>query len=177
MQPRVRLFVDSPVQGALVRRVVLYWAVAVCFVVMHSAGASEPTETASVGQYADLFLTSRWAWVPTIALLLPLAIYDILRLSNRFAGPILRLKAFIAETEQGKLQTPLGFRQDDFWQDLPKPINHLQQRLFRLEQQVETLTEELEIARKSAEVVNSAVTMDEEATAGEDFGAELVGKL
>ncbi|HBE69473.1 MAG TPA: hypothetical protein DDW52_15115 [Planctomycetaceae bacterium] len=176
MQPRVRLFVDSPVQGALVRRVVLYWAVAVCFVAMHSVGSFELIDRSSVGRYADLLVTSRWVWVPTSALLLPLAIYDMLRLSNRFAGPILRLKAFVVESEQVKLQTPLQFRQGDFWQDLPKPVNHLQQRILLLEQHVETLKEDLELARKSGGADSAASTLEQAEAVDEDSSAELVGK-
>ncbi len=86
------------------------------------------------------FLDQVWLCLPTLILLLPLVIFDIVRLSNRFAGPIYRLRKHLSELSQDSQTSPLNFRDDDYWQQLAEPINLLQQKLLVLEQQVQTLS-------------------------------------
>jgi hypothetical protein len=75
-----------------------------------------------------------------VFLLLPLVIFDIVRLSNRFVGPVYRLRMHLAQLKQNSNTHPLNFRDDDYWQQLAQPINELQQRILVLEQQVRTLS-------------------------------------
>ena len=49
--------------------------------------------------------------------LLPLVIIDIVRLSNRFTGPLLRMRRSMRALAQGEQVEPLKFRDADFWHD------------------------------------------------------------
>ena len=72
------------------------------------------------------------AWLPTVVLILPLAIYDVVRLSNLFVGPIYRLRKHFAALRQDIACAPLTFREDDYWRDLAAPINDMQAEILRL---------------------------------------------
>jgi nitrogen fixation/metabolism regulation signal transduction histidine kinase len=56
-------------------------------------------------------------------ILLPLVIVDTLRLTNRFVGPVYRLRRALQEAADGKLNRPLKFRDDDFWRDVAEDFN------------------------------------------------------
>jgi hypothetical protein len=73
-----------------------------------------------------------WPWLPTAIILLPLAIYDVVRLSNMFAGPVFRLRKHFAALRQDIACAPLTFREDDYWRDLAAPINDMQAEILRL---------------------------------------------
>jgi hypothetical protein len=55
--------------------------------------------------------------------LLPLVLYDVLRHSSRFVGPIVRLQNTMGQLAQGKTVEPLRFRKQDYWQDLTSAFN------------------------------------------------------
>ncbi|MBN2474874.1 MAG: hypothetical protein JXB62_09730 [Pirellulales bacterium] len=130
---RKHLFVDPKVQGALVARVILYWLVCLitialmllCWRIMVSGPARLP----------HTHLDEMWFYYgPAVIasfLLLPLVIVDIVRLSNRFAGPMLRLRRSIRELARGEHVEPIGFRDNDFWQDFAEEFNALLARVQR----------------------------------------------
>jgi len=60
-----------------------------------------------------------------IVTLLPVFVYDTIKLSHRFAGPILRFRRLIQEIGQGKPATKLKFRGNDFWRGLADDFNQL----------------------------------------------------
>ena len=141
MVMRQQVWIDRHVQGVLVGRVLLYWSGLLIYFVL------------SVGcfhwwQNPEWTLTEHlWGMfdqigpcLPTMLVLLPLVIFDIVRLSNRFAGPIFRLRKHLGELSQDSQTAPLNFRDDDYWQQLADPINLLQQKMLVLEQQVQTLS-------------------------------------
>ena len=123
---RNRLFVDIDVQVALMWRVALYWgtfAVAVllmqfCWV----AFTARPTSS------VDLLQRALGACGPAIiasVLLIPLVLVDCLRVSNRFVGPVFRLRRAVRELSQGISTEPIVLRRDDFWHDLTEDFNRL----------------------------------------------------
>ena len=71
---------------------------------------------------------------------LPLAIYDSIKLSHKFAGPIYRLRKDLARLQQGE-DVQFSFRKDDFWTDIPDSMNSLVAKIDDLEAKV---AEELE---------------------------------
>jgi hypothetical protein len=56
-------------------------------------------------------------------LLLPLVVYDLLQVTNRFAGPIFRLRRSMRDLAQGMPVAPVRFRDGDFWQDFASDFN------------------------------------------------------
>ena len=62
-------------------------------------------------------------------LLLPLAVFDVLRLSNRFVGPFFRLRGAMRQLARGERVDPIFFRRGDFWQEFADEFNAVAARL------------------------------------------------
>jgi hypothetical protein len=58
-------------------------------------------------------------------LLLPLVVIDIIRVSNRFTGPLLRLRRSMRGLASGERVEPLYFREGDFWKDFADEFNEV----------------------------------------------------
>jgi hypothetical protein len=69
-----------------------------------------------------------------ILLMLPLMVYDILKLTNRFAGPAFRLRREMRKLAEGQKVYPLKFRDGDYWTDITPAFNAIVQRMETLEQ-------------------------------------------
>ncbi|MFW5693226.1 MAG: hypothetical protein ACOCWL_03330 [Thermoguttaceae bacterium] len=127
---RKQLFVDPKVQGALVFRAVLYWTV--CLVTMFLmllcwrivTGPARPIPA----HFDDMWFFYGPAAVASFVLL-PLVIVDVVRISNRFAGPLLRLRRSMRALARGEHVEPIEFRDGDFWQDFAEEFNQLVARV------------------------------------------------
>ncbi len=123
---RKQLFVDPKVQGALIGRVIMYWLV--CLITMTImllcwrivTGPARPFYT----HFDDMWFHFGPAVVASF-LLLPLVIVDILRVSNRFVGPLFRLRRSMRALARGERVEPLRFRDDDFWHDFAEEFNDM----------------------------------------------------
>ncbi|MEI8376050.1 MAG: hypothetical protein WCJ35_24790 [Planctomycetota bacterium] len=122
---RKRFFVDYRVQGALAVRVVLYWLMCLLMITLLLLGWG--MVTGPVRRPINAHLTELWALYGSAAvaslLLLPAVIFDLLRLSNRFAGPMFRLRRSMHDLAQGKPVAAVRFRQSDFWQEFADDFN------------------------------------------------------
>jgi hypothetical protein len=131
---RRRIFlVDTKVQGALMVRVVAYWIYFLftisLLLIWWDAFAGPPREFMTV--VGDVYKR----FVPAAAaslLLLPLVVMDVLRMSNRFAGPARRLKNGLRELGEGKQVRPMTFRDNDFWQETAAEFNRVNDRINQL---------------------------------------------
>ena len=131
---RKKLFVDPKVQGALVARVVLYWAVCLCTISMMLLCWRTITGPARMfyTHFSDMWFFYGPALIASF-ILLPLVVVDIVRLSNRFTGPLLRLRRCMRELARGEHVEPIGFRDDDFWHDIAEAFNGVIQRVQNTE--------------------------------------------
>jgi signal transduction histidine kinase len=59
----------------------------------------------------------------------PVFVYDVIRLSHRFAGPIVSLKKNLRDMAKGEEVAPLRFRNNDFWKNLTEDMNSIAKRL------------------------------------------------
>jgi hypothetical protein len=59
----------------------------------------------------------------TLAVLLPKFVYDWLKASHRFAGPVEKLRRALRDLAEGKEYAELRFREDDFWRQLADELN------------------------------------------------------
>jgi hypothetical protein len=122
--PRKRLFVDPKVQGTLILRVVLYWIVLLvtltllllCWRIF--TGPARPFYT----HFDAMWFQFGPAMVGSF-LLLPLVVFDILRVSNRFAGPLFRLRRSLRALARGEPVRPISFREGDFWIEVAHEFN------------------------------------------------------
>ena len=86
---RKRIFVDSEVQGALVRRVIAHWAAfAATLAVILGAVQFFANPLASFDEHLALFPRRHGLTFITLVLLLPAFLWDTARLSHRFSGPV-----------------------------------------------------------------------------------------
>ena len=121
---RKHLFVDPKVQGALIARVVLYWFVCLigitlmllCWQII--TGPRQPFYL----HFSQMWFHYGPALIASL-LLLPIVVVDVVRLSNRFVGPLLRLRRSMRELARGQYVEPLEFRGADFWQEVAGEFN------------------------------------------------------
>ncbi len=127
---RRKALVDPEVQGGVVRKIAIHW---VLFFVCNAIALmiwirlfEQPD--ADWGQtFADTLLRFLPFFVITMALI-PAFVWDTLKLTNRFAGPILRLRGALADASAGRAVPPLHFRTNDFWQEMAGNFNKLMER-------------------------------------------------
>jgi hypothetical protein len=128
---RGKLFVDSSVQGALARRIVVHWITFFLLSMISLAGfeyfLGDPNLTLSghvnvLWQKYAFFILLMIATVPTF-------VYDTVKLSSRFVGPIVRLRDSIRKLSKGENVGELKFRENDFWRDLSNDFNVVAQRV------------------------------------------------
>lgn len=131
---RKREYIDHAVQGALMRRLVLHW---LTFTLV--AGGLAVALQWMQDPFASLANTLQQAWwsygavLLLLVCLLPVFVYDAVKLSNRFAGPVLRLRGALRDLADNKQTPRLVFRDDDFWKDLAGDFNRLADRLEQQE--------------------------------------------
>jgi len=131
------MFIDSKVQGALTRRIIFHWLV---FLLVASVAAlmlqalSDPFRP--VGDHLDALWYTHGPFLVVMILLLPVFVFDTIKISHRFVGPIYSLRRSMREVADGKPPRKLKFRKTDFWRDLADDYNSM---ITRLTQQKEEL--------------------------------------
>jgi hypothetical protein len=144
---RKQLFVDPAVQGAFVLRAMLYWVLCLVTVLLMLLFTSMLAEPARLFYPNADSVWFRYAPASlTVLMLLPVIAYDTVRLSNRLAGPVLRLRRGMRALAEGEPVVPIHFREGDFWRDFADEFNAVAARL----QYTQKRLAELE-ARQSAE--------------------------
>lgn len=127
---RRRTLVDPEVQGGVLRKIAIHW---VLFFICNALAMmiwirlfEQPD--ANWGQtLGDTLLRFLPFFVITMALI-PAFVWDTLKLTNRFAGPILRLRSALADASAGRAVSPLHFRNNDFWQEIAENFNSVMRR-------------------------------------------------
>jgi hypothetical protein len=122
---RRKFLVDKSTQWAIVRQSLLHWfyhsLLTVLFLltltVLFGGGLRPWGET-----WQALCPLAISVYV-SMLLLLPIFIRDSFKLSNRFAGPIYRIRSTLREVTDGKPYTPINLRKGDFWSDLAQELN------------------------------------------------------
>lgn len=121
---RKNFFVDPKVQGALIARIVLYWFVyligialmTLCWQIL--TGPRQPF----LAHLMRMWTNNAPVLVASL-LLMPVVMVDLVRLSNRFVGPLFRLRRSMRELARGQHVEPLEFRDADFWQEVAGEFN------------------------------------------------------
>ena len=127
---RKRVYIDPQVQGILARRLIIHWAMFICFAMvlafcMQILG--NPLQT--FREHAERAWWIHGPFFLILVALIPVFVRDSIKLSNRFAGPIYRIRKTIRIIAEGKPAPRLKFRDDDYWQDLAEEFNAMVQRL------------------------------------------------
>jgi hypothetical protein len=125
-----RLLIDRPVQTALLLRTGGHWLFhLVMIAVILALWESLAGPPRSWGQLvADL--VERYQPVVVVSIvLLPLVMIDVLRLSHRFAGPVLRIRQGLRDLAEGKRPAPIVLREHDFWPEMAAEFNAAAEQL------------------------------------------------
>jgi hypothetical protein len=123
---RKKLLVNPKLQSMLLLRVVGYWLaymVAIEFLTLTwriSTGPEQPT-------FAAYFTSYDWSAAGLrlllASLLLVPIIWDMLHFSNRFAGPIFRMRRTLREVAQGEIVEEVRLRRGDFLHGFADDLN------------------------------------------------------
>lgn len=129
---RKKKFVDRKVQGRLLIGIaahwLLYFMLILCAIpmwhILTVSGFSEPFPKVladSWGSMTPVFLF--------LAAVLPIFIWETVKFSNRFVGPMYRLHRTIQSINAGEKFQPIRFREDDFWHDVADDFNKMMKQL------------------------------------------------
>ncbi|MFM7115043.1 MAG: hypothetical protein ACKO0N_00255 [Planctomycetota bacterium] len=138
---RARKYVDRNVQGGLLTRMAIHWGVffftsAFAYIVVQAIVSPNGT---SFLQRIQNSLTEFSLLGLLMLTLMPAFLLDVVRFSNRFAGPIVRLRRFLRELGENGEVPPLKFRDDDFWMEIAKEFNVCRERIYRQKMEIDRL--------------------------------------
>jgi len=122
---RRKTLIDREVQGGVLKKVAIHW---VLFFICNAIALTiwirlfeQPD--ADWGQtFGDTLRRFLPFFVITLALI-PAFVWDTLKLTNRFAGPIYRLRTALADANAGRAVAPLQFRTNDYWKEIAQNFN------------------------------------------------------
>lgn len=131
-------FVDKKVQGALLVRAVRYWLLSVVVVgTLIILGWMFITPgmvvLVQLRQQLPLFFGGLLVSLLASLAVLPLILYDMMRMSNRFVGPMYRLRKAMQQAADGQSVEPLAFCDQDYWQEFAEASNLMNEQLQSLE--------------------------------------------
>ncbi len=126
---RKHVFVDKKVQSALLWRCFIHWATCVA-VVATIAVAFVIVSTSTPITFGKIWFQFRPALLGAL-LLLPILLADVVFLSNKFVGPLWRLRKGMQQLAAGERVAPLKFRKRDFWTEVADEFNAVVARLER----------------------------------------------
>lgn len=154
MSKRSQILVDPSVQWAVARRILTHWGLFLGSLLVVGV-AVRMLMTLGSESFGTALVSAVLAQLPIVAvmlLLLPIFLRDTMRMSNRFAGPMYRLRMELRKVAQGKNAREIHFRNNDFWHDAATEFNLVLKRLHALEEENELLRSQV---RTDRELVNS----------------------
>ncbi len=130
---RLRMLVDANIQVPLLVRVAAYLITGGIYIacILHFSDFFETPEKEWHHHLKDVFVDCL-LWIPGLLLLLPFLLMEMLGLSHRFVGPVLRLRKEMQELSAGRPGNAIRFRSGDQWQELADLYNHLRAELLEL---------------------------------------------
>lgn len=140
---RSKIYIDRTVQGAIAKRVILHWFlffILTClslFTLEYFLGDMQ----LSMAEHAGVVVGKYSFFFVLMFAIMPTFIYDTVKLSHRFAGPIMRLKESLKDLAEGKEVAQLKFRENDFWRELSEDFNRVADRVQPVAEPVATEAE------------------------------------
>ena len=145
MSKRSRILVDPAVQWAIARRIICHWALFLTCLVSISLMVRLMFSAGDMPFY-EAFLTAARGQLPILVVmffLMPVFLRDTLKMSNRFAGPMYRLRTALAKMAQGESVHTINFRSGDFWQEAAADFNTVASKYELAVKRCEELENEL----------------------------------
>ncbi|MEM9644182.1 MAG: hypothetical protein AAF989_04235 [Planctomycetota bacterium] len=142
---RTRFLIDPKVQWSLAIRVLGHWAMLIlCLVMVNSVisllmMAGQRPLTGALGEA----LRQQTPLIAVLVVLVPVFVRDTLKMSNRFAGPMYRLRTELAKVNQGVPASPIKLRDRDFWQPVADDFNGVLAKMETLQSENEALRQQI----------------------------------
>ena len=136
---------DSSVQGALLRRVFCHWliffVVASLSVVMLQTLLGDPAVPLKERLMNE---AGEFVFMAIVLLsLFPAFMLDTIRFSNRFVGPVGRLRRYMNQLGRDGNTEHCNFRDNDFWSEAAAEFNTVADRVAAQQAEIESLKEQL----------------------------------
>lgn len=149
---RKQNFVDSSVQGALLRRIFLHWCtfffVTLVAIVLMQTLLGDPAQTVAERLRFEL---GEFVFIGVILLaLFPAFMLDTIRFSNRFVGPIVRLRRHIRELGSKQNTDHCTFRDNDFWTEVATEYNTIADLVKSQKEEIASLKQKLQASNAQA---------------------------
>lgn len=149
---RSRILVDPKVQWSIAARIVGHWLLfLICLVsvgamvrLMVSAGAH------SFGESWKAALVAQIPILGVMFFMLPIFLRDTLKMSNRFAGPMYRLRTSLNALSEHGTTRPIKFRDGDFWQEAAGDFNVVLTQMETLKNENAALKAKLQEANQGS---------------------------
>jgi hypothetical protein len=138
--------VDGRIQGELLRRVCMHWALFLILSISLTVGLNILTSDPAIplgNQIVDSIAVNFWPFLTVLALL-PFFLVDTVRLSSNFAGPMVRLRRALEGLGTKADSKPLVFRDGDFWIGTAEAYNQVAERFAAMQERIEVLEQALE---------------------------------
>ena len=130
---RRTVLVDKSTQWAIVKQSLLHWTYH-CVVTILLLGTLEVLLGGVFKPWSEHWRVI-WPLAASVSLslliLLPTFVLDSFRLSNRFAGPIGRVRRALRSLAAGEPFTPVETRKGDFWPEIAHELNAAVETLIR----------------------------------------------
>ncbi len=127
---RRRKFVDTQVQGAVLKQSVYYWLWgSTTFALILFVYRIVPATISGTGS----LLEHSWYYLSPIAfasgVLLPLVILRAIHFSHKFVGPMIRIRRALIQLADGEPTPVIELREDDHWTDIAEAVNAISMRM------------------------------------------------
>ena len=127
---RRRKFVDTNVQGAVLKQAVYYWLWgSATFALILFVYRIVPSTIAGNGS----LLHHAWYYLAPIAfasgILLPLVILRAIHFSHTVVGPMLRIRRCLIQLADGEPAPAIELRENDHWSDIAEAVNAISQKI------------------------------------------------
>lgn len=147
---RKKNYIDSHVQGALLRRICFHWffffIVAAVSIILLQTLLGDPSLSLfqrvqnEIGEFTFMGIV--------MLSLFPAFMLDTIRFSNRFVGPIARVRRHLRQLAKGETER-CTFRDNDFWSDLADDFNGAAELVEAQKAEIEELKAKLELQKSS----------------------------
>lgn len=128
------LILDRQIQTTLAVRVVMYWLACVTYfaIVLFITQWLYDPQTQLLDHVRD-YVVDMIHWVPAILLLLPLVVFDTLKVSQRFLTPVIQVQEGIEQlTTGGPAGKPIPVDSDGYMASLVTSYNNLRDSALSL---------------------------------------------
>lgn len=142
---RKQNLVDKSVQGGLIRRIFVHWVVfffvTALAVLSINTLLGDPSLSFSSRIGKEI---SELAYLGIIFIsIFPAFMLDTIRFSNRFVGPIVRLRRHLVELGTNGNTDDVKFRDNDFWQAVAGEFNAVNDLVRQQQAEIESLKQQL----------------------------------